>query len=107
MLYMVLVVPREMRETNQVARTNFKFDSRNKFSKITGDWQDNWDFIRLMRNAISHANFDMDQKGEYRFWNIGQQGQKNFEVSIMHSDLFEFISEIGHYYINNYPEQGE
>jgi hypothetical protein len=100
LLYMLLVVPREMWESSQQVGTQFEFNTKHLFTFRTGATDDNWQFIRLMRNAISHANFEMDKSGTYVFWNTNNAGIKNFEVSIIHISLFEFISEIGKYYIN-------
>jgi len=100
LLYMLLVLPREMWENQQNNSTSFAFKTRNLFKFEQGGDFDTWNFLRCMRNSISHANFNMTQEGEYTFWNTQQNGNINFRVTIMHSDLFTFITEIGMYFIN-------
>lgn len=100
LLYMLLVVPREMWENQQANGTQFPFTTRNLFETEKGSDFDTWNFVRCMRNSVSHANFDMNNQGKYTFYNIQQNGNVNFKVKIMHSDLFKFITEIGKYYIN-------
>ncbi len=59
------------------------------------------EFLRLLRNSIAHANFEIvPETNLYKFWNIGPKGVKNFEVEIAHGDLGMFISEVGKYFIN-------
>jgi hypothetical protein len=100
MLYMVLVIPRELWEKEKI-ETNFKFNTKNHFTFIIPENDiDNWDFLSMMRNAISHANFDMTDDGIYSFWNISSDKNINFKVTICHCKLFEFINEVGKYYIN-------
>lgn len=101
LLYMLLVVPREIWESSHESGTQFPFSTKELFTFQVGSAGDNWQFLRLMRNAISHANFDMNETGNYTFWNINRDGIRNFEVTIHHRDLFSFISEIGKYYLNS------
>jgi len=100
LLYMLLVVPREMWENQRNQGTQFQFNSRNIFEFEVGHGYEAWDFIRCMRNSVAHANFDMNQEGLYAFWNERENGEINFKVKVTHSNLFRFITEIGQYYIN-------
>lgn len=60
-----------------------------------------FDFLRLIRNSLSHANFSIDAKtNSLTFWNNNREGTKDFEVEITYPDLGDFIVEIGKYYIN-------
>ena len=63
LLYMLLVVPREIWESSPQAGTQFEFTTRPSFTFLTGSTDDNWQFLRLMRNAVSHANFEMNESG--------------------------------------------
>lgn len=99
LLYMLLVVPREMWGNQQPDRPQFLFETRNLFTIEVGNF-DTSKFLRYMRNSISHANFDITTDGQYTFWNQQNNGAVNFKVKILHSDLFKFITEIGKYYIN-------
>jgi len=105
LLFMLLVIPRELWENEQNKGTRFDFKTRCYFSFQEGENFDTWDFLRCMRNSVSHANFDMNKDGEYTFWNEQNNGNINFKVSIMHSKLFLFITEIGKYYINKIKVQ--
>jgi hypothetical protein len=104
-LYMLLVFPREIWEREQNEGTQFQFNTKSLFEFENGNNLSNWDFIRLMRNSISHANFDMKSDGEYIFWNRKDNDDINFKVKILHSNLFKFITEIGKYYLNKVGAQ--
>ncbi len=98
-MYGLIVIPREIWEKNN---TNFQFTTRNKFllKPPTDINLDTFNFIRLLRNALSHANFSIDADNQkVTFWN-NNNGTKNFEVDIDWANLGEFIAEIGKYYIN-------
>ncbi|MFL0162463.1 HEPN family nuclease [Aquirufa salirivi] len=99
LLYGLLVIPKEIwEETN----TNFKFESRDKFTfnHPTDKNLDTITFLRLLRNSLSHANFAIDiENKRLKFWN-DYKGIKNFEVEIRYDDIGVFLSEVGKYYIN-------
>lgn len=102
-LYAFLVIPREIWERDEEQGTEFSFKTIENFDVTIGkDQADNtWNFLRLMRNAISHANFNIDtDENKYTFWNNDRQGNHNFEVKVSHSGLGEFLTEVGKYYIN-------
>lgn len=103
LLYTLLVVPREIWEPKKGNGTAFAFTTRPKFTITIGQdlCSDVWEFLRLMRNSVGHANFNIDiNNAEYKFWNMTPSGNRNFEAIINHCDLGEFLSEIGKYYIN-------
>lgn len=100
LMYGLLVVPREIWEKNE---TNFPFLTRGKFSiKMPTDGNLNtFDFLRLLRNSLSHANFSIDVDDErVTFWNKRANGSRNFEADIAWNDLGEFLAEVGKYYVN-------
>lgn len=101
LLYSVLVVPREIWEQDENGGTDFPFHTEDLFSVTEGSYDDTWHFLRLIRNSVSHANFEITANGEYTFWNKQQSGDVNFKVSIMHSDIFNFINELANYYLLN------
>lgn len=104
MLYSMLVIPREMWENDRQIRSEFAFTTSPRFTAIEGKWNDSWCFLRLMRNAIAHAHFELNEQGVYHFWNINKQDIMDFKVSVMHSDLFAFIKELRDYFLNKYPQ---
>ena len=99
LMYGLIVIPREIWEKSN---TNFEFNTRNRFlfKAPTEENLDTFNFIRLLRNSLSHANFSVDMKtNSLTFWN-NRQGVKDFEVEINYGDLGDFLAEIGKYYIN-------
>ncbi len=100
LLYGLLVVPKEMWEPIGT-KTKFAFKTRSYFSLSSTGEVSTDEFLRLLRNAIAHANFEvLVEQSKYRFWNTTPRGHKNFEVTITHGHLGEFVAEIGKYYIN-------
>ena len=105
LLYALLVVPREIWERDN-KETTFAFETKPQFHVRRGDVTDTWNFLRLMRNAISHANFDVNVADSlYTFWNQTRSGDIDFEVTISHEGLGNFLTEIGKYYINHVKAQ--
>jgi len=104
LLFALMVVPREIWDRDSKT-TNFPFATRNEFKLKQGSNKDTWDFLRLLRNSVSHANFDIDiEKQTYRFWNVSN-GQVSFEVEITHEGIGVFLTEVGKYYINEVKAQ--
>jgi hypothetical protein len=100
LMYGLIVIPREIWEKST---TNFKFNTRNKFvfKLPTGRNVDTFDFLRLLRNSLSHANFSVNVKTmNLNFWNVNRHGVKDFEVEIKYDELGDFLAEIGKYYVN-------
>ena len=100
LMYGLLVVPKEIWEPGNSV-TKFEFFTRKNFEVSIGVGLPNHDFLRLLRNAISHANFEIiPEENLYRLWNIKTNGDRNFEATITHGHLGEFIAEVGKYFIN-------
>lgn len=100
LLYGLLVVPKEMWEPKGT-KTNFVFNTRNQFTTTSSAPFSTDEFLRLLRNAVAHANFEVDiEKAIYRFWNTNPRGERTFEVTVTHGGLGEFIGEVGKYFIN-------
>jgi hypothetical protein len=98
LLYTLLVVPKEIWEKET---TNFNFNYDEYFYTIEGQFTDTLDFLRLFRNSISHANFNIEiNSSEYIFWNINNKGLINFKFKSTHEKLGNFLTIIGKYYIN-------
>ena len=100
LMYGLLVIPREIWERTN---TNFSFTTRTKFSikQPTDNNLDTLNFLRLLRNSLSHAIFLIDtETAKLTFWNNQNNGTRNFEVEISYGDLGDFLSEVGKYYIN-------
>ncbi len=99
LMYGLLVIPKEIWKQKT---TSFSFDTRSKFSVIlpTDNSLDTLNFLRLLRISLAHANFSIDINNEkLTFWN-SYKGTQNFKVQINYSDLREFLTEVGQYYIN-------
>ena len=96
----LLVIPKEIWEKSKI---NFQFTTRDKFVVKTLPTDSNLDtlnFLRLLRNSLSHANFSIDvTNAKLTFWN-NYKGTKNFEVEIGYGNLGEFLAEVGKYYVN-------
>jgi len=101
LLYGLLVVPKEIWGKTE---KSFPFKTKEKFT-FNPPTEANIrtsDFLRLFRNSIAHANFSLDINTEkWTFWNTDREKIKNFEVSLIHSDLALFMTEIGKYYLND------
>ncbi|MBN2594927.1 MAG: hypothetical protein JXA81_15580 [Sedimentisphaerales bacterium] len=104
LLYGLLVVPRGMWERRQQYLPDFSFTTRNRFDFHAGNQNMTAiDFLKYMRNALAHANFEIDvRNGTYMFWNRQNYGRGNidFEVKINHCGLGMFVTEVGQYFIN-------
>jgi len=98
-MYGLLIIPKEIWERE---KTNFPFESKKYFKIITGNNElSTLDFLRLLRNALAHANFSINAKNSIvTFWNINSANQINFEVQVQYDKITIFMSEIGKYYIN-------
>ena len=100
LLYGLLVVPKEIWENKGVG-TSFSFKTRSHFTITSPSSPTTDEFLRLLRNAIAHANFEVIlSQGLYRFWNVNPKGLRNFEATISHANLGAFVAEIGKYFIN-------
>ena len=113
--YLLMALPREFWETDKIKGTSFNFNSRKNFKFLNtkhlrnSDWDfskfsnlSTWDFIRLMRNSVSHGNLEVNINSQsYVLWNITSKNVKNFEVEFTHQDVGEFLTEIAKYYIND------
>lgn len=80
------VVPEEYRTKGNEETLKIKFK---KYSKETND------FIKAMRNSISHSNFEVIGEGNdvvYKFWNVNSKGNINFYVEMTPWNLQDFIN---------------
>lgn len=112
-LYAILVFPYEM-WGKDAAGSNFKFSSRDhfRFSDEVPHSESIWsrerysglthlDFLRLLRNAVSHANIKAPADTQpWIFWNIDLKNRKNFEVRTSNQGLGFFITEVGKFFVN-------
>ncbi len=57
------------------------------------------DFLRHLRNAISHVRFTVDGKHNFEFWDERQRVE-NYRVSITRDKLARFLSIVGHQLAN-------
>jgi len=100
MLYTTLVLPKEIWGSSKCKEMKFTFDFKKYFKIEKCSREDTWTFIRGMRNALSHANFEISiEEQKYTFFDENPKNKKrNFEVSISQDDIFEFIFKLGNYY---------
>lgn len=101
LLYGLLVVPKEIWGTDKID-SDFKFETKKELI-ITKPCNElsNSDIIRRIRNAVSHANFEVyADLNQYIFWNMNRKGQRDFEAVVSHEGLGKFLTEVGKYYIN-------
>lgn len=104
LLYALLVVPMEIWERDP-KRTGFPFKTQGEFRITKGKHKDTWDFLRLLRNSVSHAHFTIySENNIYRFWN-SNKGKIDFETEITQAGLGLFLTEIGKYYVNEVKQK--
>lgn len=101
LLYGLLVIPREM--WNYQGLPEFPFHTRQEFQFcIAEENVAARKFLTHMRNAVAHANFDVNiENGTYTFWNTQNDGMINFKVKVPRVGLCKFVTEVGQYYINS------
>jgi hypothetical protein len=101
LLYGLVVVPKEI-WGSELLDKSFPFTTRKEFRILKPERNlRNSEIIKLLRNAISHANFDIySGLDQYIFWNINN-GQRNFEAVVSHEGIGKFLTEIANYYINH------
>ena len=100
MLYTTLVLLKEIWESSKCKGMNFTFDFKKYFKIEKCSKKDTCTFIRGMRNALSHANFEISiEEQKYTFFDENPRNKKrHFQVSISQDDIFEFISKLANYY---------
>lgn len=104
--YGLLVIPMELWGRDDLSQ--FPFNTRKNFMFLidTVKARDSpQQFIRCMRNAISHCNIEIkafasvDQCDAFTFWN--DRGQKiDFKIQVSWKGLSEYLDEVGKYYVN-------
>ena len=101
LLYCLLVVPREIWLKNGSNRIIYsevgKCDSIRNFTIIIPENYNGLsvdEFLKHMRNSISHARFSIDQEMVFTF-SDQFNNKESFMASISAKDLMKFISEIG------------
>lgn len=105
LMYALLVIPRELLREEGKIFESFKFNTKEHFNIKIPDRGDisNIDFLRFLRNAVSHANIEIltGENGVFKFWNIPPNTSKrNFEVEIDKQGLLAFLTEFGKFYVN-------
>ena len=103
--YTSLVVPKELFTNKDIANEFFKSlepKLSSWFVIENGDADtENFEFLRLLRNAISHANYELNlERNTLLLWNETRQGQVNFKVSCEISKFVNLCLEIGSFMSN-------
>ena len=106
--YGLLVLPRELWLRNDLPI--FEFSTKPEFNFIVDDvhaQNQHSQFIRCIRNSISHANVHIiapagtNQKDTFTFWNYNPREKKiDFKVSSSWKGFLMFLDEVAKYYIN-------
>ena len=101
LLYGLLVIPKEIWGTEKIDN-EFKFETKKYLEiKIPDRKLPNSEIIRYIRNAVSHANFEVyADLNQYIFWNVNRKNERDFELLVSHESLGRFLTEIGKFYIN-------
>ena len=104
-LYATLVVPKEMASSDYFSGSNIVVSD---FFEISADFIGNQsaenslnglDFYRLIRNAISHANFVLIDNTAVKLWNNNSNGVKTFEIETTVNLLTNFAIAVANYCI--------
>jgi hypothetical protein len=53
------------------------------------------DFLRHLRNAISHVKFSVDSEYNFEFWDNKRNGVENYRVVITLDNLAKFLTLVG------------
>ena len=114
-LYCLIVVPKELWLRDQ---------SDPIFSELNDSWwphsgvrvdlcrpnfQENpvFYFIRALRNAISHVNFEIADNGDFTFWDQrNAQAPRHFQATLTREVLENLLSTLGAYLANLRTTQG-
>ena len=104
-LYATLVVPKELASTdyfsgsNIVVRDFFELSLEFIGNQSAENSLDCLDFYRLIRNAISHANFVLIDNTDVKLWNNNKNGVKTFEIKTNVNLLTNFAIAVSNYCI--------
>ena len=104
--YALLVLPSEVMKKENTTTDDFVFNTINLFNfilPINSGKLTSGQFLKKMRNAISHTHFKLEVNSKnksslFSFWNINTNGSENFRVTISHENYWKFLDEIGKYY---------
>ena len=102
LLYCLIVVPKEVWGRNQADPLYEAIRDENIVPKFTilianNNWNNKphyW-LIHYLRNSIAHANYSVNDKMQFTFWNEPSGGEPNWKVSIDSDGLMDFISKVG------------
>ena len=104
-LYATLVVPKELTSIDYFNEFDFKISEtfqltpEFQYSDYATNVFGSLDIFRVIRNAISHANFSVLENSKIRMWNNNQHGVKNFEVTTDVNRLTNFALSVAEYCI--------
>lgn len=102
LLYCLIVVPKEIwdpQSNDRIYKLLEKNDPLGLFQ--TKKWTPRpnehpiRDFIRHLRNAISHVRFAVDSDRNFEFWDKNNKGVETFRAFITLDNLAKFLSTVG------------
>ena len=105
-LYATLVVPKELGSANYFVGADITVSDFFELSReFVGDEGaersfNGLDFYRLIRNAISHANFILIDGSTIKLWNNNKKGVKTFQVETSVNLLTNFAIAVANYCIH-------
>lgn len=102
--YALLVIPKEIMKKEQLSDQDFPFSTKNvfKFIRPKNYNSDSSNFLRKMRNSVSHGHFTLeaDQNNGsslFTFWDEYNE-KENFKVTTTNEGFWQFLDEVGKYY---------
>jgi len=102
LLYCLLVVPKEIwiqKNRCHAVFNKIDHDELKKRIEYTSPPDFDADFaynlIHKLRNAVAHANYEVDENMNFEFWNINDGNNENFRCKINAENLMWLLSVIG------------
>ncbi|MFW1211625.1 HEPN family nuclease [Vibrio parahaemolyticus] len=99
-MYCLLVVPKELNDLEEGHAFFLDLESKNIMRNFTvlaseyGEIVPIHQMFRLLRNAVSHVNYSINQDDKIEFWNKKFNGDENWRVSIHHNEMVQFLGEL-------------
>jgi hypothetical protein len=102
LLYCAIVVPKELWATDKLPIALVKIDANWLLSLISITVKSaNFDqdpvnrFFRHLRNAVAHVRFEVNDQGDFTFWDQQDKNSpESFRATFSQSSLEEFLSKV-------------
>jgi len=102
LLYCLIVVPKEswcLEEANPIYKEIAKKWPLERVETLIGkqrEFGDAYQFIRHLRNAIAHANFEFGDQGAFEFWDCDpRSGAETYRARLSKETLEGFLKVVG------------